>query len=163
MGARLTSYLPACELTPNNVPPRKRATHPASRNSLLCRWNPQYLIGLRQIERFSHHGLVNRLGLPPSVQLEREPTARGEVMRIVEMLDRDVQGIQIGIVNDNMPNETFQIFSDQDEAYVATSPCRLSGMRNIRTGIVTITTASDAVTMYRKMIDLLWIDAAKTK
>ncbi|MBN3831894.1 helix-turn-helix transcriptional regulator [Burkholderia sp. Ac-20344] len=125
--------------------------------------NVTSLIGLRQIEQFLHHGLVGRLGLPPGVQLERKLAARREVMRIVEMLDRDIDGIHIGIVSDNMPSETFQIFADQEKTYVATSPFRLGEMPNIRTGIATITTAPDAVTMYRKMIDRLWIDAAKGK
>jgi len=125
--------------------------------------NVTSLIGLRQIEQFLHHGLVGRLGLPPGVQLERKLAARREVIRIVEMLDGDTRGIQVGIVSDNMPNETFQIFTGQDETYVATSPFRLGEMPNIRTGIATITTAADAVAMYRKMIDRLWHDAAKGK
>ncbi|MGN6315714.1 helix-turn-helix domain-containing protein [Trinickia sp.] len=125
--------------------------------------NVTSLIGLRQIEQFLHHGLVGHLGLSPGVQLERKLAARREVMRIVEMLDRDTRGIQIGIVSDNMPNETFQIFTGPDETYVATSPFRLGEMPNIRTGIATITTAADAVAMYRTMIDRLWHDAAKGK
>ena len=128
-----------------------------------ARLNVTSLIGLRQIEQFLHHGLVGRLGLSPGVQLERKLAARREVMRIVEMLYRDVDGIHIGIVSDNMPSETFQIFDVQEETYVATSPFRLGEMPNIRTGIATITTAPDALTMYRGMIDRLWIDAAKGK
>jgi len=126
-----------------------------------ARPNVTSLIGLRQIEQFLHHGLVGRLGLPPGVQLERKLAARREVARIVDMLSRDTEGIRIGIVSDNMPNETFQIFEDAEKAYVAVSPFRLGELPNIRTGIATITTAPDAVTMYRKMIDRLWTDAAK--
>ncbi|MBW0445699.1 XRE family transcriptional regulator [bacterium M00.F.Ca.ET.228.01.1.1] len=126
-----------------------------------ARPNVTSLIGLRQIEQFLHHGLVGRLGLPPGVQLERKLAARREVARIIDMLSRDTEGIRIGIVSDNMPNETFQIFEDAEKAYVAVSPFRLGELPNIRTGIATITTAPDAVTMYRKMIDRLWADAAK--
>lgn len=126
-----------------------------------ARPNVTSLIGLRQIEQFLHHGLVGRLGLPPGVQLERKLAARREVTRIAEMLARDTDGIRIGIVSDNMPNETFQIFEDDEKVHVAVSPFRLGELPNIRTGIATITTAPDAVTMYRKMIDRLWADAAK--
>jgi hypothetical protein len=72
-------------------------------------------------------------------------------------------GIRIGIVSDNMPSETFQIFEEAEEASVAVSPFRLGELPNIRTGIATITTAPDAVNMYRAMIDRLWTDAAKGK
>ncbi|KVD43953.1 DNA-binding protein [Burkholderia ubonensis] len=123
--------------------------------------NVTSLIGLRQIEQFLHHGLVGRLGLPPGVQLERKLAARREVMRIVAMLEDDVKGVRIGIVSDNLPNETFQIFEDGDSAHIAVSPFRLGELPNIRTGIATITTSADAVAMYRKMIDRLWTDSTK--
>ncbi|CAB3770709.1 helix-turn-helix domain-containing protein [Paraburkholderia humisilvae] len=123
--------------------------------------NVTSLIGLRQIEQFLHHGLVGRLGLPPGVQLERKLAARREVMRIVAMLKNGAEGVQIGIVSDNMPNETFEIFEDDEHVHVAVSPFRLGELPNIRTGIATITTSTDAVAMYRTMIDRLWIDAAK--
>lgn len=126
-----------------------------------ARPNVTSLIGLRQIEQFLHHGLVGRLGLPQGVQLERKLAARREVTRIAEMLVRDTEGIHIGIVSDNLPNESFQIFEDDKRAHVAVSPFRLGELPNIRTGIATITTAPDAVRMYRKMIDRLWADAAK--
>ncbi|VVD90623.1 DNA-binding protein [Pandoraea pneumonica] len=121
------------------------------------------LIGLRQIEQFLHHGLVGRLGLPPGVQLERKMAARREVMRIIEFLEADTSGVQIGIVSDNMPNESFQIFEAEGEAYVAVSPFRLGELPNLRTGIATITTSPDGVGMYRAMIDRLWADSAKGK
>jgi transcriptional regulator with XRE-family HTH domain len=123
--------------------------------------NVASLIGLRQIEQFLHHGLVGRLGLPTGVQLERKLAARREVMRIVEMLEDDIEGVRIGIVNDNLPNETFQIFEDDDSAHVAVSPFRLGELPNIRTGIATITTSADALAMYRKMIDRLWTNSEK--
>lgn len=126
-----------------------------------ARPNVTSLIGLRQLEQFLHHGLVGRLGLPPGIQLERKLAARKEVMRIIDMLENDSEGVQVGIVSDNLPNETFQIFEDGENTHVAVSPFRLSELPNIRTGIATITTSSDAVAMYRRMIDRLWLDAAK--
>jgi transcriptional regulator with XRE-family HTH domain len=128
-----------------------------------ARPNVTNLIGLRQIEQFLHHGLVGRLGLPPGVQLERKLAARQEVTRIAALFGRETDGIRVGIVSDNMPNETFQIFEDSENTHVAISPFMLGELPNIRTGIATITTAPDAVKMYRKMIDRLWAGAAKGK
>src|SRR5260370_33455594 len=68
------------------------------------------LIGLRQIEQFLHHGMVGRLGLPPGAQLERKLAARREIARIIDLLNTPSDDVQIGIVSDTMPNETFQIF-----------------------------------------------------
>lgn len=121
------------------------------------------LIGLRQIEQFLHHGLVGRLNLPPGVQLERKMAARGEIARIIELMSSDPMGIQIGIVSDNMPSETFQIFEDHSSRHVAVSPFRLGDFPNIRTGIATISTSSDAIALYQGMVDRLWEQAAKGK
>ncbi|MEM5458814.1 helix-turn-helix transcriptional regulator [Paraburkholderia phytofirmans] len=119
------------------------------------------LIGLRQIEQFLHHGLVGRLGLPSGVQLERKIAARKEVAHMIEVLNSDPIGVQVGIVTDNLPSETFQIFEEPGSQHVAVSPFRLGELPNVRTGIATITTSADAVAMYRGLIERVWAGSAK--
>lgn len=121
------------------------------------------LIGLRQVEQFLHHGLVGKLNLPPGQQLERKIAARDEVMHMIELIESEPVGIQIGIVSDNVPNENFQIFEEAGKTHVAVSPFRLGEMPNIRSGIATITTSPDAINMYRGLIQQLWAGAAKGK
>lgn len=119
------------------------------------------LIGLRQIEQFLHHGLVGRLGLPSGIQLERKLAARKEVAHMIDVLNSDPIGVQVGIVADHLPSETFQIFEEPGVQHVAVSPFRLGELPNVRTGIATITTSPDAVAMYRGLIERLWAGAAK--
>lgn len=120
------------------------------------------LISLRQIEQFLHHGLVGRIGLPTGVQLERKLAARAEVERIIEVLNNDPIGVQVGIVADALPSETVQIFEEPGgQQHVAMSPFRLGQFPNVRTGIATITTSKDAVAMYRGLIERLWMTSAK--
>lgn len=121
------------------------------------------LIGLRQVEQFLHHGLVGKLNLPPGQQLERKIAARDEVMHMIELIESEPVGIQIGIVSDNVPNENFQIFEESGKTHVAVSPFRLGEMPNIRSGIATITTSPDAINMYKGLIQQLWTGAAKGK
>lgn len=135
----------------------RRKNFEATRPSVLS------LIGLRQVEQFLHHGLVGQLNLPQGQQLERKVAARNEVAHIIDLIESDPIGIQIGIVRDNVPNENFQIFEEAGKTYVAVSPFRLGEMPNIRSGIATITTSPDAVSMYRGLIDQLWTGAAKGK
>jgi transcriptional regulator with XRE-family HTH domain len=135
----------------------RRKNFEATRPSVLS------LIGLRQVEQFLHHGLVGQLNLPQGQQLERKVAARNEVAHIIDLIESDPIGIQIGIVSDNVPNENFQIFEEAGKTHVAVSPFRLGELPNIRSGIATITTSSDAVSMYRGLIDQLWAGAAKGK
>lgn len=63
------------------------------------------LIDLRSLERFVHFGLVGRLDLPPAVRMERSLAARREIERVIELLDAQPIGLQIGgIVDGSMPN-----------------------------------------------------------
>jgi transcriptional regulator with XRE-family HTH domain len=119
------------------------------------------LIGMREIERFIHLGLIGRLDLPQEVKAERIQAARKEVERIATIMENEPMGIQIGIVDDNMPSVTFQIFQGVERTYVAVSPFRLGELPNIRTGIATVTSSPDAVNLYQRMVEQLWQGAYK--
>ncbi|WP_345251362.1 helix-turn-helix transcriptional regulator [Pigmentiphaga soli] len=119
------------------------------------------LIGLREIERFVHFGLVGRIDLPPSVRMERSLAARREVERIVGLLQEHPLDMQIGIVDGSMPNATFQVFERPGGAFVAVSPFRFGELPNITAGIAQVTAAPQAVALYTKMVEDLWQRAYK--
>ncbi|VCU68935.1 hypothetical protein PIGHUM_00994 [Pigmentiphaga humi] len=119
------------------------------------------LIGLREIERFVHFGLVGRIDLPPAVRMERSLAARREVERMVSLLQEHPMGTQIGIVDDSMPNATFQVFERPSGSFVAISPFRFGELPNVATGIAQVTAAPEAVQLYTKMVDDLWQRAYK--
>jgi len=119
------------------------------------------LIGLREIERFVHFGLVGRIDLPPAVRMERSLAARREVERIVGLLREHPMDMQIGIVDDSMPNATFQVFERPSASFVAVSPFRFGELPNVTTGIAHVTSAPEAVELYTKMVENLWERAYK--
>src|SRR5476649_51241 len=82
------------------------------------------LIGMRELERFVHFGLIGRMDLPPATKMARSLAARKEVERIVTLLENQPAGMQIGIVDESMPNSTFQVFERPGGSYVAISPFR---------------------------------------
>lgn len=119
------------------------------------------LIALRELERFVHFGLIGRMDLPPATRMERSLAARAEVERIADLLDRQPAGMQIGIVNESMPNATFQIFERPSTSYVAISPFRFGEFPNISGGIASVTAAPEAVALYTSMVEALWQRAYK--
>jgi transcriptional regulator with XRE-family HTH domain len=119
------------------------------------------LIGMREIERFVHFGLVGRIDLPPSVRMERSLAARREVERIISLLHANPDDLQIGIVDDSMPNATFQVFERPGNSFVAISPFRFGELPNVATGIAEVTAAPEAVQLYTKMVEDLWQRAYK--
>ncbi|WPB56676.1 helix-turn-helix domain-containing protein [Xylophilus sp. GOD-11R] len=119
------------------------------------------LIGLRELERFIHTGLVGRLDLPEALRTERIAAARHEVGRIADVMENEPIDVQIGLVDDAMPASTFQLFSGPSHAVLAVSPFRFGELPNIRNGIATVSASPEAVRMYRDMIDRLWKQAYK--
>ncbi len=125
------------------------------------------LIGLRALERFVHFGLVGRMDLPPATRMERSLAARSEVERIANLMEQELPGMQIGIVNESMPNATFQIFERPTGSYVAISPFRFGEFPNISGGIASVTAAPEAIALYTNMVEALWhrsykgVDGAK--
>lgn len=119
------------------------------------------LIGLRELERFVHFGLIGRMDLPPATRMERSLAARAEVERIAVLLDQQPAGMQIGIVNESMPNATFQVFERPSGSYVAISPFRFGEFPNISAGIASVTAAPEAVSLYTGMVEALWQRAYK--
>ena len=70
-------------------------------------------------------------------------------------------GVQIGVVEDTMPNITFQLFRGESRTVLATSPFRLGEQPNVRVGIATVTAAEEAVKLYEDMVANLWKRALK--
>lgn len=119
------------------------------------------LIGLRELERFVHTGLVGRVDLPADVRKKRVQAARREVQRIADLMESEPIHVQIGLIDDAMPASTFQVFSGPKHNVLAVSPFRLGELPNVRNGIATVTASSEAVRMYEQMINRLWRGASK--
>lgn len=135
----------------------------AERKAHFDRQRPQILsvIGLRELGRFVHTGLVGRLDLPEPLRAARVQAARAEVLRIAELMDSEPLHIQIGVVDDAMPSSTFQLFMGAGSTTLAVSPFRLGELPNVRNGIATITAAPEAVRLHEAMIQRLWQGAYK--
>lgn len=119
------------------------------------------LIGAAEIERFLRIGLVGRFDLAPHVLLQRRRAAAEEVEHIAALMAREPIGVQIGVVEEPMPNQTFQIFRQPDATWLGVSPFRLGEQPNIRTGVAMVTAAPEAVELYQRMVEGLWRRAHK--
>lgn len=121
------------------------------------------LVGLRELERFVHTGLVGRLDLPAAIHKKRIAAARQEVERIADLMESEPMHVQIGLVDDPMPSSTFQLFQTANRSVLALSPFRLGELPNVRNGIATVTASPEAVRLYEVMIGRLWKAAYKGK
>lgn len=119
------------------------------------------LMSAMEIERFLHHGLIGRSGLPEDVAAQRKALARAEIEHFANLLEDPPIGVQIGIVTDTLPHSGFQLFRQPDRKILVLSPFRLGGEPNVRVGVAMITSAPDALSFHEAAIDEMWGRALK--
>jgi hypothetical protein len=119
------------------------------------------LMSAPEIERFLHHGLIGRSGLPAATIEQRKMRARDEIEHFVSLLESPPIGVQIGIVTDTLPNTSFQIFRQPNRRILVMSPFRLGSEPNIRVGVAMITSATDALSFHEASVDEMWGRALK--
>lgn len=119
------------------------------------------VVGLQDIQRLLRDGIIGRFDLPPEVRAERRAVARREVERLAGLMREEPMGIQIGLVEEALPQQTFQIFRQKERTYVAMSPFRLADHPNIRNGVALVTETPEAVQLFETLIAALWQRARK--
>lgn len=121
------------------------------------------IISAQDVERFLRSGLVGRFDLKGTVVRKRRLAARREIERLAEIFVAQPIGIQVGIVEDLAPAQTFQVFEKVNSAAVTLSPYRLGDHPNISAGIAMVTAAPEAVHLFRATITEQWRKAHKAQ
>jgi transcriptional regulator with XRE-family HTH domain len=119
------------------------------------------VVAASDVERFLRFGLIGRFDLPPSEAEGRRQAARDEVGRLADLVERHPIGVQIGIVEEMPPSQTFQVFERSRGASVTLSPYRLGDQPNISAGIAMVTSAPEAVSLFKETISRQWERAHK--
>jgi transcriptional regulator with XRE-family HTH domain len=136
----------------------------SARRSTITQGGPSFagIVGATQIRRLLRTGLIGTYDLSKPERERRRQAARREVERIAVIMENEPMGIQIGVVDDTLPNQTFEICRLRDgSVLVAVSPFRLGELPNVRLGVATVTAAREAVDLYQKLAEQLWSRAAK--
>jgi transcriptional regulator with XRE-family HTH domain len=120
------------------------------------------LVNLPEIERWLKLGVVGRFNLSAEEVAKRRLAARREVEHLVSLIESDPMGVQIGLIEETLPNVTFQLFRTSDRTLLGLSPFRLGGeLPNIRTGFAMLTSDEEPVRLYEKLVTNLWRSAYK--
>jgi transcriptional regulator with XRE-family HTH domain len=157
---------------PEKLPNRKRAQTEierlmdvlGKRRATITGGRPSFagIVGATQVRRLLRTGFIGTYDLSKVEREKRRLAARKEVERIAGIMENEPVGIQIGIVDDTLPNQTFEICRMRDgTALVAVSPFRLGELPNVRLGVASITGAEEAVNLYQKLAEQMWQRASK--
>ncbi len=118
-------------------------------------------VNVLEIERWLKLGVVGRFNQPEE-QEKRRHAARTEVEHLIAMIEAEPMGVQIGLIEETLPNITFQLFRTGQQTLLGLSPFRLGGeLPNVRSGIAMLTADEQPVRLYEQMADELWARALK--
>jgi len=154
------------ESLPDSLPDRENALNFADDTAAVLlrrkqqlstrRTNLVMLVSAAEIHRLLLQGFVGRHDLTSKVVRQRKDLARTEVQHIVDYLDDQPIGVQIGVLADSAPTTSFQIFRQREQELLAISPFRIGDLPNIRVGVAIITSAPDAVNLHANVAEELW-------
>ena len=119
-------------------------------------------VNMPEIERWLKLGLVGGFNLPQQELFERRLAARSEIEHLIKLIEREPMGVQIGLIEEPLPNMTFQLFRTSARTLLGLSPFRLGGeLPNIRTGVAMLTGDEEPVHLYEQLVEDLWRRAHK--
>ena len=120
------------------------------------------IVATQDIARFLRLGLIGRFDLPERVVRERRAAARVEVERLVGILAAQSIGVQVGVIDEASPTQSFQVLEQPGPGTAVTlSPYRLGELPNVSAGIAMVTSAPDAVALFTATLKQRWARAHK--
>jgi transcriptional regulator with XRE-family HTH domain len=119
-------------------------------------------VNLPEIERWLKLGVIGNFNLAADELAKRRMAVRHEIEHLIELIEREPMGVQIGLIEETLPNITFQLFRQSDRTLLGLSPFRLGGeLPNIRTGVAMLTGDEEPVRLYEQLVEQLWRQAHK--
>ncbi|MGE7469465.1 helix-turn-helix domain-containing protein [Bosea sp. NPDC003192] len=119
-------------------------------------------VNVLEIERWLKLGVVGSFNLPAAELVRRRQAARTEVEHLIGLIESEPMGVQIGLIEETLPNITFQLFRTAEKTLLGLSPFRLGGeLPNLRSGIAMLTADEEPVRLYEEIADGLWRRALK--
>lgn len=119
------------------------------------------LASATNMEQFLRNGFVGTFDLPEEILQERREVARREVENVINLLEEQPIGVQIGILVDSVPSTHFQVFRQPGRSTLCFSPYKLCDFPNVRLGVGMLTSAPEALELHHQMVTELWGKALK--
>lgn len=119
-------------------------------------------VNVLEIERWLKLGIVGSFNLSSAELAKRRMAARLEVEHLIALIESEPMGVQIGLIEETLPNITFQLFRTSEKTLLGLSPFRLGGeLPNVTSGVAMLTADEQPVRLYEELANDLWRRALK--
>jgi transcriptional regulator with XRE-family HTH domain len=133
---------------------RKRA-YAQHRPAVIC------LLGAGRVEALLQTGVAAGIAVSERVRRQCRQAAAAEVARIAEVMESEPIGLQFGLLTGIEPAGTFMLLRGRERASVVVSPFRPDGSPFASTGVASVTSAEEALSVHQRVAESLWREALK--
>ncbi|MFN3449537.1 MAG: helix-turn-helix domain-containing protein [Roseococcus sp.] len=135
----------------------------AARKRLYQQKRPTIIAVLSEgaVVRALQEGVAAGLPAPEATRSRCREAARREAENMAQLMESVPIGLQLGLATGPEPSAAFMLLRGRDRAHVVTSAIPADTPPLAVTGVAGITAAEEAVSVYQRVAESLWRDAAK--
>ncbi len=135
----------------------------AARKRLYQQKRPTIIAVLSEgaVVRALQEGVAAGLPAPEATRSRCREAARREAENMAQLMESVPIGLQLGLATGPEPSAAFMLLRGRDRAHVVTSAIPADTPPVAVTGVAGITAAEEAVSVYQRVAEGLWRDAAK--
>jgi transcriptional regulator with XRE-family HTH domain len=153
-GSDRPAQLSLVEQTLGAMAARKRL-HQQKRPTTICVLSESALVAALQ------EGIAPGLPVPEATRTRCREAAHREAENVASLMESVPIGLQLGLATGAQPTATFMVLRGRERAHIVTSAIPADTPPGAVTGVAGITAAEEAVTIYQRVAEAMWRDAAK--
>ena len=113
------------------------------------------------IQKFLAEGIAPAARVSSKLRALAQEAARREVDVIINLMESEPIGLQLGLMAQGEPNGPFTLLRSRERATLAINPFASDSLPNMQSGVAMITNAEDAVAAHQRVSELAWREAIK--
>lgn len=125
------------------------------------RMNITAMLSERAVRRMLAEGIGAGLPLSERSRAEARAAAVTEVANLASQIEQGPLGVQIGLLQEPEPHHQVLIYRGRDRAHVIGNPFPVDAHPAWSQGVVSITSADDAVAIHQRVAEACWRQAHK--
>lgn len=119
------------------------------------------LVSSREVKGFAGGGFAAGVSLSSAEFDWRRKLVLAEISHLANVIEEQSIDVQIGVIEESLPNTRFQIFRMSDTKVLSITPFRLSERPNVLAGVAIVTSADEAISLHEKVVQDMWRGALK--
>ncbi|MDE2319211.1 MAG: helix-turn-helix transcriptional regulator [Rhodospirillales bacterium] len=113
------------------------------------------------IQKFLAEGVAPAARVSDKLRALARETAMREVDGIINLMESEPIGLQLGLMAHGEPNGPFTLLRSRERATLAINPFPADSTPGVQSGVAMITSAEDAVAAHQRVSEQAWREAVK--